>query len=169
MKYKELVKSNFTRLKNDDDAMWASIESVSELMEEIREQHPDIYRRFMREQHEIMCGKHYNQAYAEWEVSQMYHKNADGTVSRGEHWTLEDTNDVLSKHRGKVPSAYNEYDFYVALNAHWHDVWRLASTRLASEEEAIAYVIDEAICVWFNDDDWVGEDKVWTYFRAKNE
>lgn len=169
MSYNDLVKRHYTRIKNDDGVMWASVESVSDMLEEVKKSHPSLYWAFMRDQHEILCGKHFDREYAEWEVERMHHKNTDGTMSKGEHWTFEQTTEVFNKHRGRIPAEYTEADFYVALNAQWHDTYRVASSHFGSDDEVAAYIIDETIDVWFNDDDWPGHDKVWRYFRAKNE
>lgn len=164
MSYKDLVKGNASKFRGDEAMMWESIGIVSDMLEEFVERHPDLeeeYWEFMREQHEAMCGHHFNEMYARWQVEHMHHKREDGSTERGEHWPIEATTSVLNKHRGKVPSEYNEWDFYVALNTSWHDFICWAKRNFSQPEEE---VIELAIVFWFADDDWPTKTKVWDYF-----
>ena len=115
-----------------------------------------------------MFGKHFDKRYAKYEVDQMSHVGDDGRTYDGEHWSLEQTNSVMQKYRGKLPAEVNEYDFYVALNTHWHDTVCTARRHFSGEGDAEAYIIDEAVAVWFHDADWGDATKVWEYFSAKH-
>lgn len=166
MTYKDMVHSNASKFKGSDEVMWASIGSLSDHLEKFIEKHPDLkeeYWELMREQHELMAGRHFNEAYAKWQVEQMHHKGMDGTEYKGEHWNIEQTNGVLSGMRSKIPAAYNEWDFYVALNASYHDFCKAAKKHLP--EKADDLIIDLAVAFWFDDEDWSGTTKVWDYFR----
>ena len=166
MTYKELVKSNSSKFKGSEEAMWASVALVSDMLEDAVEAHPDLkemYWGFMRKQHEVMAGHHFNEAYAKWEVEKMHHKGMDGTTYKGEHWSIEQTNAVLTGMRSKIPSAYNEWDFYVALNASYHDFCKIAKKHIPDKADEL--IIDLAVAFWFEDEDWDGTTKVWDYFR----
>lgn len=163
MTYIELVKENAAKYRGDEKTMWASIEGVSALLEKIKEEHPDLYWSFLREQHEAMVGHHFNESYAKWQVEHMHHKGDDGTEYKGEHWPIEATNSVLAKHRPKIPAEYNEWDFYVALNATYHDFCAWAKKHFA--ERAEEEMIEMAIAFWFMDEDWDTKTKVWDYYR----
>lgn len=167
--YKEMVKANYGKIQNDEKIMWASVALVDGLLEEMREHYKKRYWQFMRDAHEIMCGKHYDEEYAEWDVSQMYHKSPDGREYKGAHWSIEQTSDVMQSYRGKLPHEITPYDFFVALNAQWHDYICWARDRFDSDEDADIAVIDMAVRFWFLDDDWGEPTKVWDYFRMKNE
>lgn len=169
MSYYSIVKDNARKFTGDESVMWASIEQVSDLLEEIKESHPDIYWAFMRKAHELMFGKHFDKHYAKYEVEKMSHVGDDGRTYDGEHWSREQTNNVMSQYRTKLPAEVNEYDFYVALNNHWHDTVCTAKRHFSSEADAEAYIIDEAVAVWFNDSDWGDSTKVWEYFSAKRK
>lgn len=166
-KYYDMVKANYSKLRNDDNVMWGHIEMWDKHLEEMREPQPDKYWDIMRKTHEMMYGMHFDSAYAEWQVDHMYHIGDDGREYKGERWSLKDTNGVAQKYRGRIPGEYNEYDVYVALNAQWHDTICTAKRHFSTIEEAEAYVIDEAVAVWFNDQDWPSHDKVWRYFRCR--
>lgn len=166
MTYMEMVKHNASKFKGSENVMWESIEKVSETLKKFVEKHPDLkedYWEFMRDQHEAMAGHHFNEPYAMWEVEKMHHKGDDGMIYKGEHWPIEATNSVRSKYQTKIPSEYNEWDFYVALNASYHDLCSWAKKKFAdrAEEE----IIELAIVFWFLDEDWDGKTKVWDYFR----
>lgn len=166
-KYYDMVKANYNKLRNDESVMWGSIEMWDKHLEEMREHHPEKYWAMMRDTHELMYGKHFDKEYAEWQVERMYHIGDDGKEYKGEHWALKDTTAVMQKYRGHFPPDYNEFDFYVALNTHWHDTICTAKRHFASIDEAEAYIIDEAVAVWLNDNDWGSHDKVWSYFRCR--
>lgn len=168
MRYKEIVKGNFSKMRNDESLMWASIDLVDEMLEKIKEHHPDMYWAFLRNTHELMCGKHYNEAYAKWQVDNMWHVSEDGREHKGERWSMKDAANAMTKYRGRFPNDYNEYDFYVAINAQWHDTICVAKRHFSTEEEAETYILDEAVAVWLNDSDWSTNDKVWSYFRCKS-
>lgn len=168
-RYYEMVKANYNKLRNDESVMWGSIELWDRYLEDMREHHPDKYWEIMRNTHELMFGKHYNEAYAKWEVEQMHHKSPDGTIHSGEHWTKEQTNNVMMKYKAMLPAEITPCDFYVALNSQWHDYICWAKARFESDKEAEEAIIEGAVAFWFKDDDWPAHDKVWCYFRGKNK
>lgn len=167
--YENIIRESFAKFKGDESVMWASIKLVNNTLQKIKEENPSLYWGFMRDAHEIMQGKHYNEAYAKWEVEQMHHKSPDGTIHRGEHWTKEQTNNVMMKYKTMLPAEITPCDFYVALNSQWHDYICWAMKHFESEEDAEAAIIEGAIAFWFNDEDWTSHDKVWCYFRSKNK
>lgn len=167
MSYYSMVKGNARKFTGDESVMWASIEQVSDLLEDIKEPHPDIYWAFMRRAHELMYGKHFDKEYAEWEVEQMHHQSPDGKEHRGAHWTMEQTNTVYDKYRSRLPSEITPGDFYVALNAQYHDLGQWFMEHMADKEEAEGAIIESAVKFWFMDDDWPTATKVWCYFRMK--
>lgn len=163
-----MVKANSSKFKGSEEVMWKSIDQVSNMLSELVEEHPELkdrYWQFMRDQHEVMAGRHFNEPYAKWEVERMHHKGDDGNTYKGEHWGHDATNNVLSKYRAKIPAEYNDWDFYVALNATYHDFCSWAKKKFA--ERAEEEIIEIAIAFWFLDEDWDGHTKVWDYFRKK--
>lgn len=167
--YEQIVKENIAKFKGDEQTMWASIKLVNKTLGQIREEHPSLYWNFMRDAHEIMQGKHYNEAYAAWEVEQMQHKTPDGKVYKGEHWSKEQTNSVYAKYKASLPAEITPCDFYVALNTQWHDYICWAKEHFPNEPDAENAIIEMAVRFWFKDDDWSEPTKVWEYFRAKNK
>lgn len=166
--YEQIIKESFAKFKGDESVMWASIKLVNNTLQKIKEENPSLYWGFMRDAHEIMQGKHYNEAYAKWEVEQMHHTDVDGKVCKGEHWSVEQAAAVMSKNRANIPPEVTEYDVYVALNSHWHDYFSWAKKHYSSDEDRNAAIISMAITFWFADEDWPTHTKVWEYFRLKN-
>lgn len=168
MTYYDMVRSNASKYKGSEDTMWDSIKLVSVLLGEFIQKHPDLkerYWEFMRDQHELMAGRHFNEAYALWEVEQMCHKGEDGVEHKGEHWSVDETSSVLTKYRSKIPNECNEWDFYVALNATFHDYCRVVMKYAPERFDEV--VIDLAVAFWFLDEDWPNHTKVWDYFNDK--
>lgn len=163
-KYYDMVKANFNKLRNDESVMWGSIEMWDKHLEEMREHHPEKYWAIMRDTHELMYGKHFDKEYAEWQVERMHHKCGD-KVYKGEHWTYEQTSEVMTKYRSMLPSDITPCDFYVALNSQWHDYQCWAKEHFPNEADAENAIIEMAVRFWFMDDDWKGNTKVWEYFR----
>lgn len=167
-KYYDMVKANYNKLRNDDNVMWGSIEMWDKHLEEMREPHPDKYWDIMRKTHEMMYGKHFDKEYAEWEVEKMHHKGKDGRVYKGERWSHDDTTAVMAKYRNVLPPEITPCDFYVALNATWHDYTCWAREKFPTETEAEGAIIEMAVRFWFQDEDWGDNDKVWEYFSLKH-
>ena len=145
--------------------MWGSIDLMDGLLEEMSEHHKERYWKVLRDTHELMYGKHFDKEYAEWQVERMHHKSPDGKVYKGEHWTMEQTTDVMMKYKMKLSPEITPYDFYVALNTEWHDYICWAKEHFPNEADAENAIIEMAVRFWFMDDDWEGNDKVWVYFR----
>ena len=156
----EMLKSYYER-SNDKEKLWGSIEEMAEVLDAMKEKHPDKYWHLMREIHEVWNGAHYDTAFAMYEVSKMYHLEDDREV-RGEYWSKKMTDDVLRQYRSRVPSTYNECDFYVALNASYHDLVNSKRKRFPDKYEN--EIIEDAIAFWFNDDH-MPDGKVWWYFN----
>lgn len=167
--YEQIIKESFAKFKGDESVMWASIKLVNDTLTQIKDENPSLYWNFMRNAHELMHGKHFDKAYAKWEVEQMHHTDADGKVYKGEHWSVEQATAIYDKHKNKLSQEITPYDFYVALNAQYHDYYCWAKAHLSTEEAIEIAIVDGAIRFWFLDEDWGYADKVWCYFRMKNK
>lgn len=164
-RYYDMVKANYNKLRNDEAVMWGSINLMDELLEEMEKHHKERYWKILRDTHELIYGKHFNEEYAVWQVEKMHHKSPDGKEYKGEHWSTIETNDVFVRVKNKIPSEVTQWDFYVALNTQWHDYWEWAKDKFSTPEEAEMAIIDGAVKFWFLDDDWPAPDKVWCYFK----
>lgn len=144
--------------------MWESVENLDEILDSWKEDNPEMFWAFMRKQHEIFCGHHFNEKFALWQVEQMYHKTADGKVCKGQHWTPEDAEEVYTKYKSKLPASTTVWDVYVAVNANYHDRYDLFKDWNPDDCEKM--VIEDAIKFYFLDCDWKSEGKVWDYMNA---
>ena len=168
-RYYDMVKANYNKLRNDDNVMRGRVEIMDKHLERMMESHPEEYWAIMRDTHELMHGKHFDPEYAEWQVSEMYHKDKEGHTYHGEHWSMEQTTSVMSKYRPMLAAEITPCDFYVALNSQWHDYHCWMTEHFDSEEEIDIAIIESAVKFWFKDDDWEGNGKVWEYFRMRNK
>ena len=119
MKYSDMIKEAQAQGRSSESAMWKSVDRVDALLENIREDDPEAYWRFLREAHEDIYGCHYNQAYAEYDLSNIHYTDSQGVNHEGPHWSL---NEVLSVTRNKVfPDRTSDADKWVAYNAAYAD------------------------------------------------
>lgn len=146
--------------------MWESIECLDELLEEMEEDCPDKFWEFMRDQHEIFMGPHFDEKFAKYQVEHMHHKGTDGKEYKGAKWDIEQTNSVMSKYKSVLPSGTTEWDFFVALNASYHDHCNEYKEWFADKYEE--RIIEEAVNFYFKDDD-APNGKVWYYMIAMDE
>lgn len=151
--------------------MWESIECLDDILEEMKEKNPDMFWDFMRNQHEIFCGPHFDEKFAKWQVEQMYHKDDDGKEYRGQHWSIAEAEEVYSKNKSKLPSGTTVFDVYVAINIFWHDLFdgykHFVSENGLPEKLSSELTIKSAIKFFFMDDDAI-DGKVWIYSEALN-
>ena len=89
----------------------------------MKEHDPEMCEELLREIHEIYCGPHYTKFFAVMDVKEMHHTDRNGHEVEGEHWTIEEAKMKMKEH--KLPADVNEYDFYVAINANYHDKVKL--------------------------------------------
>jgi hypothetical protein len=151
MDYKQMVE---TAVKNGggEKVMWSSVDVANEIMHYLKDQDPTMYDKFLRKSYESMCGKHYNQHFAEEDVDKLHSIDKDGKVRQGAYWTIEQVKEATADK--KFPAGTTDWDKFVAYNAAWHDF----SKRFEDKD---------VLCIgwlfYFADEDWKGEGKVWEY------
>ena len=110
-------------------------------------------------------GKHFDEVYAEYEVSDMYSTNIRGVVVRGEVISFKEAEKVYENYKRFFKQPANVWDVYVALNAQYHDYYTLYYEWLDGDEAKVhEKIILSAITFWFKDED-AKEGKVWDYFN----
>lgn len=157
-KYKEMIENARSMGVANEAKMWESIEVIGDWLEELKEEHPKMYKELMRKQHVILFGKHFDEDTAIEMVEEMHHKDKQGNVHEGEYFTMEQAKIVKVKHL----SNENVCDIYVALNATWHD-WHCLYV------EWLPNVTDEHYIkamkrFYYEDEDYPCKEKVWKYF-----
>lgn len=159
MKYIDLVKKAKENGMWTEKAMMCAVESISEMLEVWKDDDPKAFWSFMREQHSIMSGDHYDEQFAMHDVAKMSWKGKDGALHHGAYWTIEQVKEAT---KGKqFPKGVNIYDVYVAYNATATDLCTILSD---TEMQEVAFA------TWFDDVDW--EDggsatKIWEYMCYK--
>lgn len=135
--------------------MWQSIDNVEELLEMIQEEHPCAYKKFMRRQHELMYGPHYNEVMAVEAVEDLEYIDKDGKEHTGPYWTASQIEEATRSM--SFPSGTTKWDKYVAFNAFKSDV--------ASKLDDPA-TLQVAHAFYFADADYEGEGKIWHYMQC---
>ena len=145
MKYKEIIEDARAKGTASEKEMWASIEMVGELLEEIEEAHPDLYWKFMREQFGILNKGHYNEEFARYDVSQM--------KPVGEYWTCKEIEEATKGMQ--FPAGTTIWDKYVAFNAQANDL----------DGMDVNFILESAYKFYFADKDWHKGNKIWEYMK----
>lgn len=156
MNYRHMVDQAKKAGVTNEKTMWESIDSFSELLEELEESHPDLFWMFMRKQHGIMYHGHYDEMFALYDVSQIRYTNKAGEKKQGAHWTVDQIETATAGLR--FPQNVNKWDKYVAYNLFASDMCK---------EFDDASILKAAYLFFFADEDWDGDDKVWRYVCCK--
>jgi hypothetical protein len=148
-----------------EKAMWQGIEDVEQLLEIVKKDHPDHYWAFLRRTHERMYGCHYNKAFADWRIAQMYWKDKQGNTHHAPHWTSEQHKGAYEAMKAKIPATYNCYDFAVTLEMIYSDNICLYRSWWpeATDADLEAKVVDAAVNYLKDDDD--PDCKIWHRFE----
>jgi hypothetical protein len=153
MEYSKMVRQAVSSGEGEE-AMWKSVARVDSLLEDIKEENPDMYWKFLREAHEDLYGMHYTPEYAEYDLSRLHYTDSEGVKRTGAHWSLKD---VLAVTANKTyPEGTTDCDKWVAYNAAYADFCR----RFSDNE-----ILDIAYLFYFDDED-APEGKVWRYMSA---
>lgn len=121
----------------------------------------------MKDFHERLAGKHFNEPYAIYQVSQMYHTNNKGVKIDTPLFSIENAKKIYDRRIRPLNKDVTMWDVYVALNAQYHDNIDLYEKWFsnANDSEIEEKIIEATIANWFEDED-ASSDKVWEYFRV---
>lgn len=161
MNYQEMVKAAQKSGKTTEKQMWQSIESVSDLLCEIKDAHPDLYWGFLREQAGIMNNGHYDEEFAMHDVSKIEYTDKEGKPHKGAYWTCEQIEEAT---KGMAfPSGTTKWDRFVAFN--------LAKSDFCKKFDD-AQILQIGYLFFFADEDWSADGKVsatktWNYVCCK--
>lgn len=114
-----------------------------------------------------LAGKHFNEPYAIYQVSQMYHTNNKGVKIDTPLFSIENAKKIYDRRIRPLNKDVTMWDVYVALNAQYHDNIDLYEKWFsnANDSEIEEKIIEATIANWFEDED-ASSDKVWEYFRV---
>lgn len=121
----------------------------------------------MKDFHERLAGKHFNEPYAIYQVSQMYHINNKGVKIDTLLFSIENAKKIYDRRIRSLNKDVTMWDVYVALNAQYHDNINLYEKWFpnATNNEIEDKIVEATISNWFEDED-ASSDKVWEYFRV---
>lgn len=137
------------------------MEVKEKIMEVLKKEHPDLYWRWIREEHIQHHGPHYNEEMARHDVSKMFHTE-NGTRVRGEVVSMDEARKVRQKHA--IPPSITDCDLYVAMNATYHDKKNLFR-QWFPEEELMDHLEEEMYTSYIADEDG-GEGMIWRWINT---
>lgn len=153
--YKKMIEQARKDGVASEKTMWESIAGVDGLLAVMAEDHPDEVRRFMRHQHELLYGPHYNELLAVEDVKEIRYTDREGKTREGAYWTVDE---VEAATRGmSFPAGTTKWDKYVAFNVFRSDV-----CKALSDED----VLQSGYAFFFADEDLEGDGKIWRYMSC---
>lgn len=152
--FKEMIAEAQKAGLANEKTMWKSVDGMDEILCLLKKEHPEMYWKFMREQHGIMYNGHYDEAFAMYDVGQIRYTGRDGRKCEGAYWTCEQ---IESATKGVAfPSGTTKWDKFVAFNSGFAD-W----CRVLTDED----IIKASHAFYFADEDAPG-CKTWRYMAA---
>ena len=117
---------------------------LDDLICELKEERPKLYKKYKDELYEMANGKILNEEIA--------YKWVNNMKPEGEHWTIEETTNAMKQ----MGYNLNNIDFYVVANMMYNDYYGLVK-----EDEELALKLSY---MWLNDEDSV-KDKLYEYYK----
>lgn len=167
-KYKDIINS-YKEANVSSTELYNGIMSLHNVFDYVEKQDNKTFWKSMRKLHESIKGAHFDEEYAKWQVSAMYHTANNGKVCKGEIYNYDCAKNVFDKYVHNINSSITVWDVYVAINAQYHDYIRLYSEwfRNINKNELDNKIIESAIIFYFKDGD-SGSTKTWNYFKTAN-
>lgn len=147
--------------------IWNIICRFKDIVENKNDKDNEMFWCIMKDIHEELRGKHFDEVYATYQVDNMYHTDNKGNKITSPMFTPIDVRKLYDKKFKSINSNITFWDVYVALNAQYHDNIELYKEWFGEDniENIKDKIIESAIVNWFEDED-AGIEKVWNYFRA---
>ena len=153
--YKKMIESARKDGVTNTEKMWESISAVEDLLEEVDDKKLQV--RFLRKQHEILYGKHYDELMATSDIGELTYTDRDGISKMGAHWSCSETETGMRTM--PFAASVTKWDKWVAANIMYADLCNV----LTDEQ-----VLRVAHSFFFADEDWPQKDcKVWDYISMK--
>lgn len=165
MNYYDLIKQYGTG--KGETVMWAATKRVSEYLEGLKEKEPERYWALIKETYEDMCGPHFNEEFAKWQIEQMYFKDMNGEVHYAPNWSAQQYKNSFEMHKHKIRNKkYNCWDWAVAVEMEYTDNHCMLKRWFpdATEEDIKAKAMEMAVN-FLNDDDDEEDGRIWNYFN----
>lgn len=141
MNIKEMLKETID--KNNKEDMYKLNDMLSDLIYDLKTEHPEKYKKYKTELYEIAYGKVITKEKAKEIVEEM--------KPYGEHYSIEMISNMFNGYLGN----HNEIDYYLVANSLYNDYHDV----IGDDDEMYKELTNK----WLNDEDAV-EDKVYYYF-----
>lgn len=154
-------------IRLDNETAWNIICRFKDIVENKNDKDNEMFWCIMKDIHEELRGKHFDEVYATCQVDNMYHTDNKGNKITSPMFTPIDVRKLYDKKFKSINNNITFWDVYVALNAQYHDNIELYKEWFGEDniENIKDKIIESAIVNWFEDED-AGIEKVWNYFRA---
>lgn len=142
---------------SSEAAMYAGIDDVDVMLQDVKENNPQLYWDFLRRQHKNLYKGHYTEDYARYDLSEIYYTDKNGDKRVGPYWTVEQVEDATKSM--SFPAGTNKWDKWVAFNVFKSDL----ATEYNDEE-----ILRGAFAFFFKDQDFhkEGTTKIWQYMSC---
>lgn len=163
----KLLTQQLNLIKTNKDKIIAESNRELEIVENKNDKDNEMFWCIMKDIHEELRGKHFDEVYATYQVDNMYHTDNKGNKITSPMFTPIDVRKLYDKKFKSINSNITFWDVHVALNAQYHDNIELYKEWFGEDniENIKDKIIESAIVNWFEDED-AGIEKVWNYFRA---
>lgn len=160
------IMSNYNLSNVPSATIITAMEELHPIFDNIEKQDCDKFWKAMKAFHEKIVGPHFDEMYAKYQVDNMYHTERNGSICKGEIFSINDAKKVHEKYVRNISNSYNCWDVYVALNAQYHDYAKMYKEWYGNitDEEITNKIISSAVIFWFKDED-ASCGKVWNYFK----
>ena len=164
MSYYELIKEYGAN--KGEKAMWIATEMVSEYIKPMKHTDPEGYWKLMKDTYAAMCGRHYNEKFAMWQIEQMHFKDKKGMEHHAPHWSKDQYQMAYDSVKPKLRNAaYNMWDFAVTLEMLYSDnICMYREWWPEAEDKVLEGKVVDAAVNYLNDDD-DAEGKIWKRFN----
>lgn len=142
MKVREYIKKIVDNGKQEDMEELSNM--LDDLICDLKEQKPKLYKKYKDELYEMANGKILN--------DEMAYKWVNNMKPEGEHWTIEETTNAMAN----LGYNCNKIDFYVVANMMYNDYYNLVK-----DDEELAL---KMAYMWLDDEDAV-KDKLYEYYK----
>lgn len=142
MKIRDYINKIVINGKQDDMEELSNM--LDDLICDLKEEKPKLYKKYKDELYEIANGKILNE--------EMAYKWVNNMKPVGEHWTIEETTNAMKQ----MGYNLNNIDFFVVANMMYNDYYDLVK-----EDEELALKLSY---MWLNDEDSV-KDKLYEYYK----
>lgn len=157
----DIIKSNSNG--KGEGLMWSSVELISKFVDEHMDESDKD--KLMCKVFGLMSGGHYNEEFAEKQISKMYYQDKGGRKHKAPYWSEEEVEDIYEEIKSRIPS-YNLYDFIVTMNMKGSDEWYLIHSWFPDiTPDQFTKKVAESALNWLMDEDWPTKSKIWDYFN----